>query len=99
MKKIEEFILESNKVYPILIAGMMICVLQITSNVAYEMGQDKADLYNYRYARTYTTLAENYQRSFPNEPIENSLQAAEFNCNFFDEEVKSGQYMEWLDIK
>ena len=49
--KVREFFLYSKKVYAVLGIGIMMCVLQLTTNIAYGMGEKKAELYNDRYVK------------------------------------------------
>lgn len=97
--KVREFFLYSKKVYAVLGIGIMMCVLQLTTNIAYGMGEKKAELYNDRYVKTYTALAENYCNSNPNATVESALNFAEVNCNYFEGDVKDGTYLKWLGVE
>lgn len=97
--KVREFVLHSKKIYAVLGIGIMVCVLQLTTNIAYGMGEEKAELYNSRYTKTYTALAENYCNSNPNATVESALNFAAVNCNNFEDAVKDGRYLKWLGVE
>jgi len=79
---VKNLILKSKKIYIILGAGIMLCLLILTANISYGLGQQQAAAgYSEEYLQRHAFLTWAYLDSFPNDTLENALQYAKLDCN------------------
>ena len=82
---VKNFILKSKKIYIILGAGIMLCLLILTANISYGLGQQQAAAgqaqYSEEYLQRYAFLTWAYLDSFPNDTLENAKEYARLDCN------------------
>lgn len=77
-------------------AGIMLCMLTLTANISYDLGQQRAAGYSENYLQTYAIITANYSHTFPEQTIDHALNAANTNCTYFKDTIESGRYLEWL---
>lgn len=79
---VKNFILKSKKIYIILGAGIMMCMLTLTANISYDLGQQRAAAgYSEEYLQRHAFITWAYLDSFPNDTLENAMQYAKLDCN------------------
>lgn len=80
---LKKFILKSNKIYIILGIGIMLCVLTLTANISYGLGQQQAAGYSKNYLETYAFSVWEYTICNANEmDLNNAFSYAETRTNW-----------------
>lgn len=73
---LKSFILKSKIVYAILGVGIAVCLLVLTANISYEIGQEQAAGYSEEYLEMYGFSVFEHSFMYPDETIEHIFHLA-----------------------